>query len=253
MATNEVVCPKCGELQPPRNLCRACAIDMPRFLAARQAAEEEARASRTALAPSRQASTVIESPAVWQDPIDAELAQRRQQGESATGRVSLIQVIAIALLVALLATLVIRSGWVPILDSANLALHEAGHPLVGLFSHRLGVYGGTIFQLLFPAVVVVHFVRRSHLAGVAIGAIWLGESLHNVARYMADARIQELPLVGGGDHDWTEIFSRWGVLHLDTRIANLTHALGWLLMFGAVVWLFVRYRRGIESVSASND
>lgn len=251
MATNEVICPKCGEQQPPRNLCRACAIDMPRFLAARKAAEEEERASRIAMVSHSQASSVIESRTNWQDPIDRELA-RRQQEACATGRVTRIQVIAIALLVALLATFVVRSGWVPILDSANLALHEAGHPLIGLLSHRLEVYGGTIFQLLFPGVVIVHFVRRSHFAGVAIGAIWLGESLHNVARYMADARIQELPLVGGGDHDWTEIFSRWGVLHLDTRIANLTHALAWLLMFGAVVWLFLRSRSGVESAATNN-
>lgn len=243
MTTNEIICPKCGEHQPPRNLCRACATDMPRFLAARKAAEEEERASRVAMVSSSQTSSVIDSRVDSQDPIDRELA-RRQQDASAPGRVSLIQVLAIALLVALLATLVVKSGWVPILDSANLALHEAGHPLVGLLSRRMEVYGGTIFQLLFPAVVVVHFVRRSHPAGVAIGAIWLGESLHNVARYMADARVQELPLVGGGDHDWTEIFSRWGVLHLDTRIANLTHALAWLLMFGAVVWLYFRNRRG---------
>ena len=42
-------------------------------------------------------------------------------------------------------------GWVPILDSANLAFHEAGHPIFGLFSSRLMVYGGTLMQLLLPA------------------------------------------------------------------------------------------------------
>jgi hypothetical protein len=115
-----------------------------------------------------------------------------------------------------------EQGWVPILDSANLALHEAGHPLTGILSSRLGVYGGTIFQLAFPVAVAVHFPRRGHAAGAAAGAVWLGENLLNVARYMADARVQELPLVGGGDHDWTEIFSRWRILHLDTRVAGLT-------------------------------
>jgi hypothetical protein len=42
-------------------------------------------------------------------------------------------------------------GWIPILDSANLAFHEAGHPLFGLLSARLSVYGGTLMQLLIPA------------------------------------------------------------------------------------------------------
>lgn len=129
-------------------------------------------------------------------------------------------------------------GWVPILDSANLVIHEAGHPLVGIFSGHLAVYGGTLFQLLFPALVAWHFHRRGEAVGLAFGLVWLGESLLNVARYMADARAQLLPLVGGGEHDWTEILSRWGVLEADTRIAGFTAFLGWSLMLGALVWLF---------------
>ena len=55
-----------------------------------------------------------------------------------------------------------EQGWVPVLDSFNLALHEAGHPLVGLLSERLMVYGGTLFQLAFPLAVAWHFHRRGH-------------------------------------------------------------------------------------------
>ncbi len=131
-----------------------------------------------------------------------------------------------------------EQDWVPILDSANLVIHEAGHPIVGLLSGRLMVYGGTLFQLLFPALVAWHFRRRGEAVGLAFGLVWLGESLLNVARYMADARAQLLPLVGGGEHDWTEIFSRWGVLDADTRIAGFTAFLGWGLMLAALVWLF---------------
>ena len=133
----------------------------------------------------------------------------------------------------------LKSGedWVPILDSANLVIHEAGHPIVGLLGARLTVYGGTLFQLLFPALVAFHFHRRGEAVGLAFGLVWLGENLLNVARYMADARSQLLPLVGGGEHDWTEIFSRWGVLESDTRIAGFTAFLGWSLMLGALAWL----------------
>lgn len=38
---DQVTCPQCGEVQPKRTLCRACAIDMPRFAAAREAAAIE--------------------------------------------------------------------------------------------------------------------------------------------------------------------------------------------------------------------
>ncbi len=137
--------------------------------------------------------------------------------------------------------------WVPLLDSFNLALHEAGHPLVGLLSDRLSVYGGTLFQLLFPALVIGHFWRRRQPASLAVGAVWLGENLLNVAHYMADARAQLLPLVGGGEHDWTEIFSRWGVLEADTRVARFTAFIGWVVIVGALAWLATRWWRGRDA------
>lgn len=136
-----------------------------------------------------------------------------------------------------------EQGWVPILDSFNLALHEAGHPLVGLFSERLMVYGGTLFQLGFPLAVAWHFHRREHAVGVAVSLVWLGENGLNVARYMADARTQALPLVGGGDHDWTEILSRWGWLAADTRLAGLLRLLATLVIVAACVWLWRRWRQ----------
>ena len=139
-----------------------------------------------------------------------------------------------------------EDGWVPLLDSANLALHEAGHPLVGIFSTRLTVYGGTLFQLAFPLLAALQFRRSANPAGIAAALVWLGENLFNVARYMADARVQELPLVGNGDHDWTEIFSRWHVLHLDGRIAGITRGIGLILMAVALVWLYRRWRESRE-------
>ncbi|HJV93787.1 MAG TPA: DUF805 domain-containing protein, partial [Azonexus sp.] len=52
----EVVCPKCGAAQPKRTLCRQCGLDMPRYLAAQEAAEREARAEREAERESRRQS-----------------------------------------------------------------------------------------------------------------------------------------------------------------------------------------------------
>ena len=137
-------------------------------------------------------------------------------------------------------------GWFPLLDSANLAVHEAGHPLVSIFSTRATVYGGTLFQLFFPLAVAWHFYHAGNKSGLAASIVWLGENLFNIARYMADARLRQLPLVGNGDHDWAEIFSRWGVLHLDGRIANVTRGIGVILIVGAVVWLYRRWREDSE-------
>lgn len=140
-----------------------------------------------------------------------------------------------------------EQAWVPLLDSFNLALHEAGHPLVGLFSDRLMVYGGTLFQIVFPLALARHFQRREHAVGVAVAWVWLGENLLNVARYAADARAQMLPLVGGGEHDWTEILSRWGLLASDLRLAGLLRVVATLVMVGACVWLWRRWRDDLAS------
>ena len=113
--------------------------------------------------------------------------------------------------------------------------------MVGIFSERATVYGGTLFQLVFPLAAAWHFWRAENASGLAASIVWLGENLFNIARYMADARAQELPLVGNGEHDWAEIFGRWGVLHLDGRIAGVTRGIGIALVVSAIVWLYRRW------------
>jgi hypothetical protein len=81
-------------------------------------------------------------------------------------------------------------GFVVVLDHANLAFHEAGHPFFGMLGGTLGLYGGTLGQLVFPIVAAVSFWRRRHAVGVALSGVWLFENFLNIARYMADARAQ---------------------------------------------------------------
>lgn len=131
-------------------------------------------------------------------------------------------------------------GWVPILDSANLAFHEAGHPLFGLFSQRLTVYGGTLMQLLIPAACCWEFQRRGQAHAFHGGLLWVAENLLNIARYIGDARAHALPLVGGLDpedfHDWSEILGRWGVVQHDLKIAFLVRVVALAL----VLWTLRR-------------
>lgn len=137
-------------------------------------------------------------------------------------------------------------GWVPILDSANLAFHEAGHPLFGLLSNRLAVYGGTLMQLLIPAACVFEMHRQRNRVAKYFCVIWFAENLLNIARYMADARAHQLPLVGGLDpelyHDWTHILSNWGVLSWDTSLAHVVRLSAFALMVCAI-WRFARHNK----------
>jgi hypothetical protein len=96
-------------------------------------------------------------------------------------------------------------------------------------------------QLLFPLIFAGHFLRQRHTAGWSISLMWFGESMLNVGRYKADARAQLLPLVGGGEHDWTEIFSRWGVLGSDVSIGGTTRFIGFCVMLGSLIWIWPRW------------
>jgi hypothetical protein len=126
-----------------------------------------------------------------------------------------------------------RYGWVPLLDWVTLTIHEAGHPIVGmLFGQNMMVYGGSLFQVLFPLVFCWHFARQRRASGYCFSIAWEASALHALGRYVADARAQELPLVGNGDriHDWNEILSRWNMLDDDHLLGNVLYGASWLLM-----------------------
>jgi len=146
-----------------------------------------------------------------------------------------------------------ESGFIFGLDHANLLFHEAGHPIIGLFSNRLETYGGTIGQLTFPIALAISFWRKGEVLSFAASLIWFFQNWWNIARYMADARVLQLPLVGGGDHDWNTILTRWNILQYDTRIAEVLKVGGWIgvVATGAwVAWQFWKKRN--ESVEQSD-
>jgi hypothetical protein len=135
-----------------------------------------------------------------------------------------------------------RSGFL-LIDHVNLVVHEAGHLLFGWFGSTLGLWGGTLLQLLAPLLLAAWFFWQRERTGFAFCSFFFFENFLNIARYMADARAMELPLVsvGGGDveaGDWTLIFERLGVLDYDTRIAGGMRLLGWVGMIGIVIWLW---------------
>jgi hypothetical protein len=155
--------------------------------------------------------------------------------------------IAASLTYALLCLLALtgEQGWIPLLDGANLLFHEAGHPLFGVFGwEALSVLGGTLMQLLVPTLVTGSFWLKRDTVGTASAGLWTCENLLNIARYVADARAQVLPLVGGGEHDWTDLLSRWGLLAQDTAVAQGIRTVGWLGLLACWAWLAWRWHAG---------
>ena len=144
------------------------------------------------------------------------------------------------------------------LDLVNLAFHEAGHLFFTPFGSTVHYLGGTLGQLIVPGGLAVYFVLRQHQPlGAAFCCWWFGESLLNISIYMADARSLALPLVGGGDHDWNELFFRFGLLGESSvsRVSSVVHALGVLFMLIGMAWVLyfalpaTRRQRIFESLS----
>ena len=130
------------------------------------------------------------------------------------------------------------SSWC-FLDLVNLAFHEAGHLLLSFAGTTVHYLGGTLGQLAVPTLLAVHFLTRErNPLGAAVSTWWVGQNLINISVYMSDARSLALPLVGGGDHDWNELFYRFGLLTEASvqRTSGLTHLLGATVMLMGLAW-----------------
>jgi hypothetical protein len=123
-----------------------------------------------------------------------------------------------------------------LLDNVDLAIHETGHLVFAPFGEFLTMLGGTLFQLLLPATFVVYFLRRKERFGAAVCLWWVAQNCWNISVYIADARAQELPLVGGGEHDWFYLLSATRSLESDLALSRIVHGAG-VLIFGAALAL----------------
>lgn len=118
----------------------------------------------------------------------------------------------------------------------NLAIHETGHLLFMPFGYFLMLLGGSLTQIAFPAAFTAYFFWSRQFFSSALTLFWTGQNFIDVAVYMRDAPVRLLPLtVDDIDaHDWWNLFSLMGCLDQAVLIANLTHAIGMLIMLASV-------------------
>lgn len=137
-----------------------------------------------------------------------------------------------------------------IIYPVELILHEAGHLLFSYLGQTMGLWGGTIFQLLVPAILAISFAWRGQTTGVVFCTFFFFESLLGISIYMADAQEMDLPLITGGEpseagvpHDWWNILTQLGLLQYDKRLAAMVKAIGWLGMIATVAWMYYMSRK----------
>lgn len=136
-------------------------------------------------------------------------------------------------------------GVLLMMDLVFIPVHEGGHLLFRIGGEFISVAGGTFLQFFVPAALALWFVFHRQIQGTAFCAFFFFEQCLPTARYMADARAQELPLLTVGDadyviHDWNYLFGKLGVLEHDIQIAGIVRTIGWVGMVGTVLWMVWR-------------
>lgn len=124
------------------------------------------------------------------------------------------------------------SGPLRFIHGIDLVIHEAGHTFALILPRFFSILGGSAFQVLLPAVCALTFLHQRQIASFAVALFWTGESIADVAIYMADAKRQALPLLGGDGtvHDWNYLLGQLHLLGWAQALARLTLGVGILLI-----------------------
>jgi hypothetical protein len=247
-------CPKCGHAPLPADqslpaACPACGVILAKLAAASAGSPAPRRSGRRAV------------------PVDDAEAPADGWIKLLTHVPERVDAVRWWLRVALLAGFAVWGLWLISVDFRDgsiagsfmhrplLIFHEAGHVVFMPFGEWVSVAGGTLGQLLMPAILGgALLLKNRDPFGAAIGLWLLGVSLLDVAPYVYDALVPQVTLLGGqtgedGPHDWIYLLGSTGLLNKAQLLGNLVHKLGALvvlLALGWAAWLLKRQHARID-------
>jgi len=120
------------------------------------------------------------------------------------------------------------------LDNVDLPIHETGHLLFRPFGEFMTIAGGSLFQVIFPAIFAGYFLWHGKRYSAAIVLFWIGQSILNVWVYAADAVVMQLVLnsgftgTEGSFHDWNYLLTETGLIRSAKTVAAIIRMLGTL-------------------------
>lgn len=141
---------------------------------------------------------------------------------------------------------------------ADFVFHEGGHIIWSLLGRFMSILGGSLNQVLVPMICTVQFLRQRQPASVSVGLYWTGQSLTEVATYVADADRRQLPLYGdvagtGEGHDWHNLLAPAGLLAWADTLGRLVYVVGLLAIGVALVVLALDLLRVWAAPAAASD
>jgi hypothetical protein len=127
-------------------------------------------------------------------------------------------------------------------DNVDLPIHETGHLLFGPLGEFMMVAGGSLFQVIFPAVFVGYFIWQEKYYSAAIVGFWVGQSIMNMWIYAADAVVMQLVLTSGftgtegSFHDWNYLLTETGLIGSTKTVAGIIRLVGTLAIITSGVF-----------------
>lgn len=118
------------------------------------------------------------------------------------------------------------------LDNVDLPIHETGHLIFRILGEFIGIAGGSLFQVIFPAVFVGYFIWQRSYYSAAIVLLWVGQTILNVWVYAADAIVMQLVLTSGftgsegSFHDWNYLLTATGLINSTKTVAGIIRSVG---------------------------
>ncbi|MBW4521452.1 MAG: hypothetical protein KME16_17360 [Scytolyngbya sp. HA4215-MV1] len=122
------------------------------------------------------------------------------------------------------------------LHGVNLIFHEAGHTIFSPFGEFLHMLGGSLNQILIPAIISGYFFFTHQKYAAAVALCWVAENFWDVSIYIKDAQERSLPLLGGEGvlHDWHFLLLDLRLLPYDQAVGNTVYTIGSLLYLAAI-------------------
>lgn len=127
------------------------------------------------------------------------------------------------------------------LDMVDLPIHEFGHLLFRPLGEFMMIAGGSLFQIIMPAIFVGYFIWNEKYYSSAIVLFWVGQSILNVFVYANDAVVMQLVLTSGltgsegSFHDWNYLLTSTGLINSTKTVANVIRLLGTLTIIAAII------------------
>jgi hypothetical protein len=136
-----------------------------------------------------------------------------------------------------------------LIDGVNLLIHEAGHLIFRILGEFMMIAGGSLFQVIMPALFVGYFCYQRNFYSASLVLFWVGESILNVSVYAGDAATLQLPLLGGEGtlHDWNYLLTNLNLLSATAQVAGVIRLLGTIVIASAATgafWFALRESEG---------